>query len=132
MNLPLVIGLLFLSLSTYASAQCSHYLTDEEFRVATRDFKDPLFEELPILNDLTTFDTSENIIKSLTDFSHEMLSFKVDCSNSSDIYFSFYVEDKQVGYMNGVIILQEGKYHSGPYALIHKKPEVLIIKADKK
>jgi hypothetical protein len=38
-----------------------------------------------------------------------MLSFKVDCTNSSNIYFSFYVEDKQVGYMNGVIILQEGK-----------------------
>ena len=128
----LVLGLIFFSLNTYAS-ECSKFMSDNIPEINKREigFKDTLYTGLPVLNEFISSDSSEDIINNITSFNNAPFIFKVNCTNKSEIFFSVYIGEDKVEFMDGVINLRENKYFNGPHSLINSKPKVVIIQADK-
>ena len=133
MQVFLVFGLIFFSLSSYATNDCSDYIRGNysEINRTNMGFKDSLFAELPIINEIKYSDSSEEIVKKFNVSNNSAFTFKVSCNNVSSIFFSVYIGGEKVEFMDGVILLRADNYFSGPHSLVNSKEEVVIIQADK-
>ena len=132
MRVYLLIVFLITPIFTYAQETCDKY-RDSSYQAVDKtqiNLKSSLYSDIPSLNKLAQMDYKTDIIEKLSE-PNQMYNIKVMCADDMSIFFSVYIGDLKVALMNGVIVIESGRYFSGPHSLVNPEDKVVIIQADK-
>jgi hypothetical protein len=130
--IPIV--LLFVCRLTYSLDICAEFKKEDYLAINKThiNLKHSLYAELPVINLFKQSEYSDDIIRKLSNVDHKVYSFKTTCKDDFNVFFSVYLGDLKVDFMDGVILLESGKYYSGPHSLVNpNNDEIVIIQADK-
>jgi hypothetical protein len=129
----LILVFLFTSFITNAEETCNSYKNKSYLSINKREInlKHSLYSDISGLYNLVQSDFKSNIVRKISKSSNPMYKVKVLCTDDLNIFFSVYIGDLKVAFMDGVIIMESARYYSGPHSLINPDDKVVIIQADK-
>ena len=133
MRTYLVFVLLLTSFITNAEETCESYKSKsyQSINKSEMDLKHPLYSDISGLYNLVQSDYKTDIVRKISTSSNPMYKVKLLCADDLSIFFSVYIGDLKLAFMDGVILLESAKYFSGPHSLINPDNKVVIIQADK-
>jgi hypothetical protein len=131
----LLILILFIGSNTsYAFSNCLEYKSESysEINKNQINLKDQFYSDIPYLLNLEQRFYRSDILKLIKSNTDQVLSIKVTCMDEHNIFFSAFIVEQKVDFMDGFIYLESDRYYSGPHSLVAVDSEVVIIQADRK
>lgn len=131
---PLKFLTLFI-LSTFSSVsaaqECSAFKAKgyKNINVTEKNVSDSIYTDINFIDGFGQRDSVESIIKRIESGTDSLWAAKVNCVDEMHIFFSLWLYSEKAELMDGVFLIESGRYSSGPHSFVSS--DTIFILADK-